>query len=430
MKRMNDYMKGIIICMLLSSFLTKAQQPNMPKLNVYLDCTMCDMTYLRQEMNYLNFARDQKDADVYIMVLTQKTGSGGTEYDLEFSGQGKFDELFYRSSYIMDMNATADELREELKMHLEMGLGNFWSYMFQKVRPYIPGDSTQTTTEVIEPLEESDKWNSWVFSLGLSGSQSGEETSTITNINGSLSAKRVTEKNKFYLRGSWDKNTSEFTYEMPPTEPGGKPITLTNKYIKENRSLDVRNVFSIYRLWSLGAFAEAGNSVYGNTDLYLKFKPAIEFSVFPYEEATRKQITLSYRAGAVYNEYIESSIFNKNDELLWEQSVELGGSFKQKWGTISGSATYDSFLHDSELYALNFSVHANLRIFKGFSFNFMSSYNITHNQVHLPGGGLSIDELLLRQKQAQSGYNYYTSIGFSYTFGSMFNPVVNPRFGF
>ncbi|MCT4587048.1 MAG: hypothetical protein N4A71_04440 [Carboxylicivirga sp.] len=60
----------------------------------------------------------------------------------------------------------------------------------------------------------------------------------------------------------------------------------------------------------------------------------------------------------------------------------------------------------------------------------MSSYNITHNQVHLPGGGLSIDELLLRQKQALSGYNYYTSIGFSYTFGSMFNPVVNPRFGF
>lgn len=409
-----------------------AQYPtNMPKLNVYLDCTMCDMAFLRQELNYLNFARDQKDADVYVMVLTQQTGSGGTDYDLEFSGQGQFSELFYRSSYTMDINATQDELREELKMHLQMGLGNFWSFMFQKVRPYNPSDTLVSDKQEIEqPVEEKDKWNAWVFSLGLSGSQSGEETSTITNINGSISAKRVTEKNKFYLRASWDKNSSEFTYEMPPIEPGGEPSFLTNKYIKENKSIDIRDVISIHKLWSLGAFAEAGNSVYGNTDLYLKFKPALEFSLFPYEEATRKQITLSYRAGAVYNKYLEKSIFDESEEMLWEQSFELGGSFKQKWGTISGSATYDSFLHDKELYALNFSLHANLRIFKGFSFNFMSSYNITHNQVHLPGGGLSIDELLLRQKQAQSGYNYYTSIGFSYTFGSIFNPVVNPRFGF
>ncbi|MCT4587049.1 MAG: hypothetical protein N4A71_04445 [Carboxylicivirga sp.] len=346
MKRLFSYHNLVIILFtmtLQSVVIMEAQESNNhPKLNVYLDCTMCDMAYLRQELSYLNFARDQKDTDVYVMVLTQITGSGGTDYDLEFSGQGQFNELFYRSSYTMDINATHDELREELKMHLEMGLGNFWNYMSRKVRPYKPGDSTSMDVIQESTVEaDVDKWNSWVFGLGLRASQSGEETSTIANINGNVSAKRVTEKNKFYLRGCWYKNSSEFTYEIPPAVPGEPSNFLTNEYIKENKTIDVRNVYSIHRLWSLGAFAEVGNSVYGNTDLFIKFKPALEFSFFPYEEATRKPITLSYRAGAVYNEYIEKSIFNVNDELLWEQSLELGGSLKQKWGTISGLATYD-----------------------------------------------------------------------------------------
>lgn len=62
--------------------------------------------------------------------------------------------------------------------------------------------------------------------------------------------------------------------------------------------------------------------------------------------------------------------------------------------------------------------------------NINGNYSITRNQINIAGGGVSQDQLLLAQKQVQSGYKFFTTIGFSYSYGSMFNTVVNPRFGF
>jgi hypothetical protein len=36
---------------------------------------------------------------------------------------------------------------------------------------------------------------------------------------------------------------------------------------------------------------------------------------------------------------------------------------------------------------------------------------------------------LLRRKQLETSYNYYAYVGISYSFGSIFNNAVNPRFG-
>lgn len=42
---------------------------------------------------------------------------------------------------------------------------------------------------------------------------------------------------------------------------------------------------------------------------------------------------------------------------------------------------------------------------------------------------LNDTDILIRLRQLQSGYSYFMSVGLSYTFGSIFNNVVNPRFG-
>ncbi|MCH7992408.1 MAG: hypothetical protein IIC35_08325, partial [Gemmatimonadetes bacterium] len=34
-----------------------------------------------------------------------------------------------------------------------------------------------------------------------------------------------------------------------------------------------------------------------------------------------------------------------------------------------------------------------------------------------------------RQRKLQNSFNYFTSFGFPYQFGSIFNNIVNPRFG-
>jgi len=42
--------------------------------------------------------------------------------------------------------------------------------------------------------------------------------------------------------------------------------------------------------------------------------------------------------------------------------------------------------------------------------------------------GASLEEILLRRRELETSYYYYFSIGLSYTFGSIYNNVVNPRF--
>ena len=44
-------------------------------------------------------------------------------------------------------------------------------------------------------------------------------------------------------------------------------------------------------------------------------------------------------------------------------------------------------------------------------------------------GEATTEEILVRQRQLASGYNYYMSFSVSYSFGSIFNNIVNPRFG-
>jgi hypothetical protein len=37
--------------------------------------------------------------------------------------------------------------------------------------------------------------------------------------------------------------------------------------------------------------------------------------------------------------------------------------------------------------------------------------------------------VLVNQRQLATSYRYYVFFGVSYTFGSIFSPIVNPRFG-
>ena len=43
-------------------------------------------------------------------------------------------------------------------------------------------------------------------------------------------------------------------------------------------------------------------------------------------------------------------------------------------------------------------------------------------------GELSRDQVLLRQSQLETGYRAFVFAGLNYTFGSVLNNVVNPRF--
>ena len=69
-----------------------------------------------------------------------------------------------------------------------------------------------------------------------------------------------------------------------------------------------------------------------------------------------------------------------------------------------------------------------MRLFKGFSFNVFAEYTKIKDQISLRKGGASTEEVLLRLRQLATDYRYYYGLGVSYSFGSIYDNIVNPRF--
>ncbi|MDQ8159245.1 MAG: hypothetical protein P3C12_07470 [Gemmatimonadota bacterium] len=49
-------------------------------------------------------------------------------------------------------------------------------------------------------------------------------------------------------------------------------------------------------------------------------------------------------------------------------------------------------------------------------------------ELYLRRGALSDNEIIARQQALATNYRFFVQLGMSYTFGSIFNTVVNPRF--
>jgi hypothetical protein len=87
------------------------------------------------------------------------------------------------------------------------------------------------------------------------------------------------------------------------------------------------------------------------------------------------------------------------------------------------------YLHDRSKYNLEVNGEISLRIARGLSMSFDGSASRIRDQLSLPARGATSEEVLLRLRDLQSGYEVGASISLTYTFGSIFNSVVNPRFG-
>ncbi|WP_347175219.1 hypothetical protein [Polaribacter uvawellassae] len=365
-------------------------------------------------MEHVEFVRDQEFADVYLFFTNQNNGSGGRVYEIEIVGQNDYKEFKGKIAFSSNSNNTRDEVRSLMLKSIRLGLIRFW--LKAGLQDKITISIKKSKPEDI--LEEVDPWNNWIFSLGANGFFSGQETYSSSNLNFNASGRRITEKNKFIFRLRYGSDKSVYKFEGEPDQV----------YKNSNKNVTLYNVFSINSHWSAGVFSYFGGSDYSNKSLYAKLAPAIEYNFFDYAESFKKQLTLAYRIGGDYTEYIEKTVFGKNEELLWNHSLGIEASVKQTWGNINGAVRYESYLHDTALNQFSFNLNARVRLFKGFSFNVGGNYNITNNQINLPAGNLTVEEILLQQQQIKSGYNYFFNIGFSYTFGSMFNTAVNPRF--
>lgn len=106
----------------------------------------------------------------------------------------------------------------------------------------------------------------------------------------------------------------------------------------------------------------------------------------------------------------------------------LAAEATQPWGDIGGSAQFSQYLHDLSKYELDMSVGVSWRVARGLNLNFDVGYSRIRDQINIKRGNATDEDVFLHLRQLATGYQYFGSVGVSYTFGSIFQNVVNPRF--
>ncbi len=406
-----------LVFMLVPRVFSQTEQEDIKELKkqapkVFIDCNFCDIDYIRREITFVNYVRDRKEADVHILVTRLGTGSGGWEYTLAFIGQKECEGMNNTLKYYSHKDDTQDEIREGLVEVIKKGL-----------MPYVANTPIADRVSIsfeeeVEPTDVEDKWNFWVFSTSLSGFFDGEKTSKYTSIHGSFSAKRTTPEWKISASLSASFNESIFETE---------DMSLSS--LSESRSFSGLIVKSIDEHWSIGGYLSASYSTYSNINLRINPAPAIEYNVFPYSQSTRRQLCFLYRLGYSYNDYIEETVYGKTSESLWRGSLSATFELKERWGEVSTTLTASHYFHDFRKNSLDVFSELSLRLFKGLRLSLWGGYAAIHDQLSLSGGGVTQEEIFLRRKELATTYRYFFSVGFSYTFGSIYSNVVNPRFG-
>ncbi len=150
--------------------------------------------------------------------------------------------------------------------------------------------------------------------------------------------------------------------------------------------------------------------------------------MFPYSESSRRILTFAYEAGVASFNYSELTIFDKVEETVPVHTVTSTLGVNQPWGDSSIQLEYDALLNDPSRYSLSVEGELSFRVVRGLDFFVSASTELVRNQLYLPQAGLSDEEILLQLQDLATDSRYSVSFGLSYTFGSIFNNVVNPRF--
>src|SRR6266849_1431987 len=165
-----------------------------------------------------------------------------------------------------------------------------------------------------------------------------------------------------------------------------------------------------------------------NGNLATSIAPAIEYDAYPYSASTRRLLTFRYEIGPKTFRYRDTTIFNRVAETRFNQLLNVSLSVKQPWGSTGIAVEGSNYLHDFRKNRVTVFGNGEFRLYKGLSLNFVGSVALIHDQLFLPKAGATEQEVLLRRRQLATSYNYFTFFGLSYTFGSKFANVVNPRF--
>jgi hypothetical protein len=396
---------------------TAQSAPGGPPPAVFLDCQTrsCDSTHIRNEVRFVNWMRDRTDADVFVLVTSEATGGGGSSFLVTMAGRSRFAGDSVDIRFATDQNSTDAERRDVLTERIAQGLLRY-AVLTSAAAGVRVSSADAPALEQAAGEAVRDPWNFWVFSVRADAELEGESREQERQFELSFNADRVTEQWILDLR-------VEGRYEEQEFELSERTIHNVRRDYEAGASV----ARSVARLWSAGVRSEVGTSSFENQDLYARLAGLIEYSLFPYSEFSRRRATLQYSLGVRHFDYDQITIFDRLSEQRADQRVELTVEFQQPWGSalvaLSGSHYLDSFRHNN----LSSHVNLNVRLLRGLSLDVFGNYERVRDQIYIPKGDATDEEVLLQRRALETGYRYRTSVGLRYTFGSIYNNIVNPR---
>jgi len=385
-------------------------------LRVFLDCSdfICDDDFFRRAVPFVDYVRDREDSQVHVLIISQETGAGGNSVTLDFIGREGYEGMDDRNVVTVPPDTPEAEELARISRGIAAGLMRYVARtdILDQIRIEYEGEQPGVASPGDDP------WDFWVFQASLSGGVEAEARQDEVSIEARLSANRVTDALKVEV--SLDGEYQEQNFDIDDS------TTVTS--LERNYELETLAVWSIGDHWSVGGTAGLEHSTFSNREVAVRIAPALEYNLFRYEDSERKQFTILYTVGFNAFSWREETLFGETSERRVDQSLRASLSVRQPWGEVGGDFQLSHYLDDIDANRLSGGVFLDLRITRGLSLDLRAEASRVRDQINLPVGDATEEEILLELRELQTGFEYDFSIGFSYRFGSIFNNVVNPRF--
>ena len=399
--------------------LTRAAPVSEPRLRVFLDCPTggCDRNYFITELPFVLWTQDRLDADIHALITTLNTASGGSAYTINLLGRGMFAGKTDTLGATVPPNTTEDMRRRELARVLKLGLVPYAIRVSDSSPFSLQYDAPATAPGAGGAAVIQDPWDFWVYRVRANGSGNAESLNSSYQINGSVNISRTTEELKLSFNAYEEYRANTFTLSDSSEQT----------YILRSSDLSARIVRSISDHWSIGTRLTGGRSDFRNQEAAVGLDVSAEYNYFPWRDATSRQLIAAFALGGRYYDYKETTIYDLDTEVRPIARAILAGESRQQWGTIDGAMRYTHYLHDAKTYNLSFNGRAQFRLTRGLALELRGDAAKVNDQLYLRRGGATDSEVLTRQRALATNFRIGGSIGLTFTFGSIYNTIVNPR---
>ncbi|MDE2691042.1 MAG: hypothetical protein OXI49_11055 [Acidobacteriota bacterium] len=385
-------------------------------LRLYLDCDWgCDFTFLRTQITYVNWVRDRQDAEVHVLVTIQG-GGNSREYTFNFIGLERFEGTDQRLIHASSYTDTDDERRRGIQRLLELGLVRYVLETPQAAGLVVEFQNGEAEDEP-HTLVVDDPWNHWVYRLRLNTDFRSEDRRDSQSYQTSASAGRTTDLWRMGMGVFYSYRESNFEFEDGSTF----------KNVSRSTSYFGQVIRTLAPHWGVGVGASSRRSTFLNLDNSYRAAAAIEYNYFPYSESSEREFTFAYFIGGTRLDYEEVTVYDKLEETYTDQGAYIAFGMERPWGEAHLDLQYSHFIDDFDRSRIELSTDIEYHIVRGLSFDVYAGVSRIRDQIYLPKGGATDAEVLVARRQLETDLSFRGGIQLRYTFGSIYNNVVNSR---